>query len=139
MRSWLLLLLTFLVGLGIGVAGALLAPRWVDPYLPEAIRAEVERVEGEVTRKLKEEDRLLLTVVTAQGSILATFRKKVPEIDLLVEQRDLVTLALRRYEPFVDDPVIERVRKGTPMRQPESAGPASPSTGEEAETEQAPR
>lgn len=124
MRLWLPL--AFVVGLALGAGGALLAPRWVSPYLPQAIGVKTEPVEGEVTRKLNEEDRLLLTIVTAEGSILATFKKKIQEIDLLVEEGDLMTLALRRYEPFVHDPLIERVRKGKPMGREGEEPPPSP-------------
>ncbi|MBI2369318.1 MAG: hypothetical protein HYV08_03620 [Deltaproteobacteria bacterium] len=61
--------------------------------------------------KQREEDRLLLTVLTPRGAILATFRQKVAEIDLLVDVGDTLTLGLPRYEPFLADPRIERVRK----------------------------
>jgi hypothetical protein len=69
-------------------------------------------------RKQREGERLLLAVQTAQGAILVTFKKKVAEIDLLVQQGDIVTLGLSRYEPFVDEPVIERVRKQEPTPRP---------------------
>ena len=35
----------------------------------------------------------------------------ITEIDLLVEIGDTVTLGLRAYEPFVEDPVIKAVMK----------------------------
>ncbi len=110
MNRWLILV-AFALGLGVGVAGTLLGPRFAGPYLPEVIRGKTELVEGVVVRKQQEPDRLLLTVVSERGAILATFRKKVAEINLLVEQGDTLTLALSGYEPFVDDPPIERVRK----------------------------
>lgn len=133
------LLVAFVVGLALGVSGTLLGPRWLSPYVPEAIRAKGEHVEGKVTRKLKEEDRLLLTIVTKEGSILATFRKRIQEIDLLVEQGDLVTLSLRRYDPFVTDPVIERVRKAKSTNQAEGEESRTPSSGGESEKESQPR
>ena len=52
-----------------------------------------------------------MTVTTAHGTILATFKKQVPEIDLLVEERDSVTLDVRQYEPFVNDPPVLKVDK----------------------------
>jgi hypothetical protein len=109
-----LVLLTFLVGLAVGVSGALLAPRLAGPYLPEALRGPTPVIEGEVAQKQRQGDRLLLTVVTPHGSMLVTFRKKVAEIDLLLEQGDTLTLILRQYAPFVEDPMIERVRKAKP-------------------------
>jgi hypothetical protein len=43
--------------------------------------------------------------------VLATFTKRVAEIDLLIEPGDTIALALRSDEPFVDDPQIERVKR----------------------------
>lgn len=104
----------FLAGLALGVAGAVVGPRVAGSYLPQTLRGQVEAVEGEVTHKLREPDRLLLTVVTARGAILATFKKKVAEVDLLVAEGDALTLGLRRFEPFVEDPSIQSVRKKQP-------------------------
>lgn len=116
--------LGFVVGLALGVAIGIMGPRVAGPYLPEALRGKVELVEGEVTQKLREPDRLLLTVVTARGAILATFKKKVPEVDLLVAEGDAVTLALHRFEPFVEDPAILSVKKRKPADGlPSSAAP----------------
>lgn len=129
MQRWLLPL-TLLVGVALGVSGTILAPGLVGPYLPGVVRGKAELVEGEVVRKQREADRLLLTVTTGQGAILATFKKQVAEIDLLVEQGDALTLALRGYEPFVADPAIERVRKPKRPGALGGEGPAPPSTGE---------
>jgi len=128
MRGWLLVLMLF-IGVALGASGALLGPRLAGPYLPEAIRGKATILEGEVVRKQREGDRLLLTVVTAEGGILATFRKKVAEVDLLVERGDTLALALRGYEPFVEDPRIARVRKPRPGDRQESGAPARPATG----------
>jgi hypothetical protein len=103
--------LLFLIGVALGVGVVVIGPRAVSPYLPEALRGKVEVVEGEVTRKQRDPDRLLMTVVTPRGAILATFTKKVAEINLLVSEGDVLTLALHRVEPFVDDPVIRAVQK----------------------------
>jgi hypothetical protein len=35
------------------------------------------------------------------------------EIDMLVERGDTLMLVFRKYEPFMEDPAIERVRKRT--------------------------
>ncbi|MFQ5680144.1 MAG: hypothetical protein ACE5HP_11880 [Gemmatimonadota bacterium] len=126
-------LLLFLLGVGVGVAGTLLTPRLGGDYLPEAVRpAEVE-VTGEVLGKRLEEERLLLTLETPAGAILATFRRRVPEIDLLVEAGDTVTLGLRRYEPFVEDPAVNGVRKGRRSDDAEAARPSIDERPEEAE------
>jgi hypothetical protein len=117
-----------LVGIALGVVGTIFAPDVAGPYLPEAFRGKkAATIDGEVVRKLREGDRLLLTAHTSQGSVLATFKKKVAEIDLLVQQGDTITLGLSRYEPFVDEPVIERVRKQEPTPRPKAnALPSSP-------------
>ena len=124
-----LILLVFLLGIAIGVGGAMIAPDMAGPYLPYLPPAfsvkKMETVEGEVVRKVREGDHLLLTVQTSQGTVLATFRKKVAEIDLLVQQGDALTLNLSRYEPFVNDPAIERVRKqDVALRPKENALPS---------------
>src|SRR5881628_2017313 len=70
-----------------------------------------DAVEGEVAKKLREQDRLLVTLVTGRGAILITFRQKVAEVDLLVAEGDKLTLHVRRFEPFVEDPAIQSVKK----------------------------
>jgi small basic protein len=114
MKHWFIILV-FLVGIVLGVGGTFLAPNFIDPYLPEAMKRKGEVVEGSVVAKQRKQDWLLITVNTPQGAILATFKKKVEEIELLVERGDTIGLALRRYEPFVEDPVIKRVRKKSPQ------------------------
>jgi hypothetical protein len=124
----------FLIGVAAGVSGALYGPRWSESFLPEGLRPKTEPIEGEVRRKLKEADRLLLTVLTRDGVVLATFKRRVTEIEALVQEGDLVTLALGRYEPFVENPEITRVREPRAAaggdareRRPEpTAPPASP-------------
>ncbi len=121
-----LIVLVLLAGIALGVVGTIFGPDVAGPYLPEAFLVKkAETIDGEVVRKLREGERLLLTVQTSQGSVLATFKKKVAEIDLLVQQGDTITLALSRYEPFVDEPAIERVRKQEPTPRPKAGAPSS--------------
>jgi hypothetical protein len=131
--------IAFVVGLGLGIAGTILGSRLAGPYLPQALRGKTERIQGTVARKQREPDRLLLTVVSDHGAILATFRKKIAEINLLVEQGDSLTLLLPGYGPFVDDPPIERVRKenaagpagvGGPVMAPAEAAPEDRAPGQ---------
>ena len=124
--------LTLLVGIALGVAGAILvvAPEIAGPLLPQSFLAKGQLVEGEVERKMREGDRLLLTMQTSQGTVLATFRKKVPEIDLLVQKGDTLTLGLQRYAPFADDPTIERVRKPEPAPRSKADEPLPPAAKE---------
>ena len=84
-------------------------------------------------------ERLLLTVDTPQGAALATFTEKVAEIDLLVEEGDGVTLGLRGYEPFVNNPVIQGVRKSAapPAAETPPAG-KTPPAGEAQPAEEVP-
>lgn len=122
MRRWLIPL-TLLVGMALGVSGMILAPRLAGSYLPEAIRGKTQPVEGEVLRKQREPQRLLLTVLTGQGAMLGNLQEKATEIDLLIDQGDTVTLALRQYQPFVEDPALERVRKQKPEEAPKEKAP----------------
>lgn len=138
MRRWQVFLV-FLIGVALGAAGAVLGPRLAAPYLPESVRGPVQRVEGPVVRKQREADRLLLTIVSAQGATLATFKERVPEITLLVEEGDTVTLTVPQYRPFLEDPAIERVQKPKPAPRPEAGGPLPPAAGEKPLEEKAPR
>jgi hypothetical protein len=83
----------------------------VAPYLPAALRPDHQEVRGLVLEKSREADRLLLTVESERGAMLATFSEQVSELDLLVAQGDSVTLNLGAYRPFVDDPSVMGVRK----------------------------
>lgn len=55
--------------------------------------------------------------------MLATFRRRVPAIDLLVSPGDSLTLGLEAYRPFVEDPELMGVRK---RRVPAARGPGDP-------------
>jgi len=96
MRGWIILLVTLLVGVGLGVAGTVYVPQAVDPYLPKDLRIRSRIVEGQVTNKQREPNRVLVKIQTEQGVILAAFTKRVAETT---------------DQPFVDDPPIERVRR----------------------------
>ena len=111
MMRWLFVL-TFVVGLGFGIGGTYFAPDLLGPYLPGILQRKGELVQGNVVAEQEKVPWLLLTINTPQGAILATFKKKVDEIALLVEVGDQIELFLRKYEPFVEDPRINRVRKG---------------------------
>jgi hypothetical protein len=57
-------------------------------------------------------------------------------MNLLVEKGDLLTLAVRKYEPFVLDPVIGRVRKQeNAARRSKGDGPSPSPPGEESSKE----
>ncbi len=111
--------LFFLLGLLVGLAAGLFAPplieRYVGPTVPGFLGGGAEEVSGTVLGKRLDGERLLLTVETERGALLATFTERVPEIDLLVSTGDTVRLRLGQYEPFVTDPRIQGIRKAGPV------------------------
>jgi hypothetical protein len=120
MKLWILLLI-FLLGLGLGLSLPSLAPQYLDSYFPKIMKPSIQEVKGAVVRKQTNPNRLLLTISSKEGAILATFQKKIPEISLLVDEGDTLTLAVKEYAPFVTDPPILRVNK------PVAGSPQSPS------------
>lgn len=134
MKGWIwILFIVLLVGIGMGVAGTLLGPVYLEPYLPSGMKSDTEAIEGKVRAKQLERDRLLITVLTPKGAVLVTFNKKIAEINLLVEKGDLIALGLHGYKPFVSDPRITRVRKD------ESASPAAGPAPEFSESPESPK
>ncbi|RMH03141.1 MAG: hypothetical protein D6704_13050 [Nitrospirae bacterium] len=127
MKLWSAVLI-FATGLGIGLSAQTLMPELLIPYLPQSLQVHQVTVDGQVIRKHREEAKLLLTVSTPQGALLATFTDHVPEIDLLVEEGDTVTLGLSRYEPFVTNPRVKGVMKPDVAPQTMSGSPASHET-----------
>src|SRR5215510_12284429 len=124
MKGWTILGVTLLVGIGVGVAGVRLLPPVAGAYLP-ALLAHAPLVEGRVVKKQREPDRVLFKVQTEHGPVLATFTRKVAEIDLLVEPGDVLVLRLPPDQTFVDDPVMERVKQSA-----SAAGSAASATGQ---------
>jgi hypothetical protein len=104
-------LFLFLLGGLLGFLVAALFQPLLGPMLTGAFRGEGDVTEGRVVGKRLQGERLLLTVDAAEGTILATFKQRVPEIDMLVQEGDLLKLGVPRYEPFVEDPPILAVRK----------------------------
>ncbi len=128
--------LLLVLGILIGLAAATLMPRFWQRLVPQ--RWKTAPTEGVVEEKRWEEDRLLLTLVTSDGAVLATFTQRVSEIDLLVVPGDTVSLSLDGYRPFVEDPEIVRVikaRAGQEISEPPAAlspegGPTLPEADE---------
>jgi hypothetical protein len=102
----------FVIGLVLGVLGAVFLPGYVQPYLPEWVMGKATVVKGTVAAKQKKETVLLLTVNTAEGALLATFTRKVDEIALLVNEKDVIEFTLPKYAPLIEDPKITRILKG---------------------------
>ncbi|MDX1411435.1 MAG: hypothetical protein R3351_04720 [Nitrospirales bacterium] len=117
MKLWLLLIM-FLLGLGLGLSVPSFAPQYLDLYFPKMMKPSSQEVKGVVVKKQTKPNRLLLTISSKEGAILATFKKKIAEITLLVDEGDSITLAVNNYAPFVTDPRILRVNKpeaGSPI------------------------
>ena len=91
--------------------------------MPAFMRGENVEISGIVEAKSREADRLLLTIAGSSGAVLVTYTQQIPEMDLLIEPGDSVILAVREYAPFVEDPSVRRVQKGssTIQRRPEPA------------------
>jgi len=104
-------ILVFVIGFVLGIVAAVVARPFLGERLPEAVGGKREAVEGPVAAKQMQDDRLLLTIVTPSGAILGTFKKKIEEINLLVETGDTVALTIPGYQPFLEDPEITRVAK----------------------------
>jgi hypothetical protein len=119
-------ILSFAAGVALGASGVIYGPELVAPYLPEAVQRKIPNLEGTVVVEKREGDRLLLTIQTQEGSILATFKKRVAETELLISEGDLITIVLRQYRPFVEDPVVARVRKQEPKQQRGDLAPSLP-------------
>lgn len=102
-------LLWFAAGLVLGVAGTILLPRYAAPYLPFGGGGEL--LTGPVLSEERDGERLLLTIEARQGAFIASFSRRVSEIALLVEPGDTVTISVGDYDPFIEDPDFEGVRK----------------------------
>jgi hypothetical protein len=110
MKAWVGMSL-FVVGVSAGLVGAQFIPTAFSSYMPVALQAQNEIVKGVVVRKHQDNERLLLTVSTSRGALLGTFTRQIPEINLLLEEGDEITLGLAQYAPFVHDPAIRGVMK----------------------------
>ena len=135
MRGWVILLGSFLVGMVVGVGVGQKGTGLIAAYLPRAVGgAPGERLEGQVVRKQRDGNRLLVKVSTPQGPLLATFTEKVADLDVLLDSGDTVMLLTHGYATFVEEPVLERVKEppraqassGTPALASPAPSPSSP-------------
>ena len=118
MRGWVILVGTFLVGVIAGFGIANRGPALIAPYLPKAGSGSGEHIEGQVVRKQRDGNRLLVKVTTAQGPMLVTFTQKVADLDVLLDPGDTVTLMIPGYATFIEDPVFERIKARGPAKAP---------------------
>lgn len=113
----------FLLGLITGVVATIFVPALLRPYFPQSLFGGDTTLQGVVRAKQSEVDKVLLTIPTDQGTMLATFTENVAEMNLMIEEGDSIALALDSYEPFPQNPAIARVRT---MAQAGSAPPGRP-------------
>src|SRR3984893_5208882 len=106
MKGWLILSVTLAIGIALRVGAMRKGPALVAPYLPKSISGQSERIDGEVVRKQREGNRLLVKVATAQGPMLVTFTQKVAELDLLLERGERVDLITSCYGTCVEDQTL---------------------------------
>jgi hypothetical protein len=124
-------IIVLLIGVMAGVAVLAFGGDYIKRYIPVPVRADGKDVEGKVMAKRMDNGKLLVTVQTSEGAVLVTFTHKVSEINLLVAQDDSITLNIRKYEPFISNPLIRRVMKvdsktqsvERPMKLPEKQVP----------------
>jgi hypothetical protein len=128
MRGWIILIGAFLVGAVVGAGLMNQGSALITPYLPIAVSAPGERLEGQVVRKQREGNRLLVKVSTPQGPMLATFTEKVADLDVLLDNGDTVTLLTHGYATFVHDPVLARVKEPARAQSPSASSTSQPST-----------
>jgi TOBE domain len=118
MRGWTILIGTFVIGVVVGFGVANRGPALIAPYVHKASSSSGERIEGQVVRKQREGNRLLVKINTAQGPMLVTFTQKVADFDVLLDPGDTVTLTVPGYATFVEDPVFERIKAPAPAKSP---------------------
>src|SRR5207237_4842651 len=111
MRGLVILIGAFLVGVVVGFGVANRGPALIAPYLPKASSGSGEHIEGQVVRKQRDGNRLLVKITTAQGPMLVTFTQKVADLDVLLDPGDTVSLVIPVYATFVEDPLLERVKE----------------------------
>jgi len=121
-KGWVILTCTLLVGVVLGIVAAARGPALVAGYLPRSINGPTQRIEGEVVRKQREGNRLLVKVATAQGPMLVAFTQKVADLDVLLDPGDVITLVTTGYATFVDYPTLEGVKR----LQSQKSSPAPP-------------
>ena len=111
MRGWVILIGTFVIGVVVGLGVANRGSALIAPYFPKGGSGSGERIEGQVVRKQREGNRLLVKVSTARGPMLVTFTQKVADLDVLLDPGDTVTLMIPHYATFVEDPVFEQIKE----------------------------
>jgi hypothetical protein len=118
MRGWTILIGTFVIGVVVGFSVANRGPALIAPYVHKASSGSGEHIEGQVVRKQREGNRLLVKINTVQGPMLVTFTQKVADFDVLLDPGGTVMLMIPGYATFVEDPVFERIKAPAPAKTP---------------------
>jgi TOBE domain len=126
MKGWFILVITLVIGAMIGAALVTKGPAMLTSYMPRSIKGPGERIEGQVVRKQRDGDRLLVKVNTAKGPMLVAFTQKVADLDVLLDPGDTVSLITTGYATFVDDPIFEGVKRGEGASPPAPASSGTP-------------
>ena len=127
MKGWIGLIGGFILGFLSAVIVSGVAPELLTPYTRGLIPAErMVAVTGTVEKKQREAARLLLTLSTPNGVLLATFSKQIEELDLLIAEGYAVTIRLAGYSPFVENPKVERVEANADRTHAEPPAPSMP-------------
>ncbi len=112
MKKLLSLFAVLVIIVGVSVLINIYSPQ-IKSYIPSSFTSPGKVLSGKVIAKKRLDGTLLLTVNTPEGATLITYKKKIEEIDLLVSVGDTIEFSHISYKPFLNDPVITRVRKET--------------------------
>ncbi len=127
MKGWIGLLSGLILGFLSAVIIDRMVPDLLAPYTQDLVPLDqMESVKGTVEKKQREANRLLLTLATPKGVLLATFSRKIDDLDLLIAEGYAVTIKLKQYSPFVDNPKVERVDANPARTTGESPLPQTP-------------
>jgi hypothetical protein len=125
MKAWAGLIGGIVLGFLAAIIVNLAAPDLLTPYTQALSPVDQsESVKGLVVKKQRESARLLLTLSTPKGVLLAIFTEKIDEVDLLIAEGSSTTIRLRTYSPFVENPVIEKVEASNGV--PQFVAPSTP-------------
>jgi len=125
MKAWAGLIGGIVLGFLAAIIVNLAAPDLLTPYTQALSPVDQsESVKGLVVKKQRESARLLLTLSTPKGVLLAIFTEKIDEVDLLIAEGSSTTIRLRTYSPFVENPVIEKVEANNGV--PQFVAPSTP-------------
>ena len=95
----MILIVTLAVGFVLGVGAAMRGPEFIAPYIPKSVGGSGEHLDGQVVRKQRDGNRLLVKVTTTQGPMLVSFTQKAADLDVLLDPGDTVTFITKVMRP----------------------------------------